>query len=211
MTSELEAARQQISAITEAKTVAEAELARVSQNASATSEELARVAQDGTSAKQRAEAAEQHATTLAQRLAEVEKIRAEEARRHLQLANQASESASAEEVAELQRQISAQAKAHEKAFNDLRAIAEQWVAHAKDLKERLAAANEKLLFLDSRSTGEVALIRKLSSELERFKPDSDLISRDTQQKLIGATMAERLSQKGYRYDPTTAVMSKVER
>jgi len=111
----------------------------------------------------------------------------------------------------LQRQISAQAKAHEKAFNELRTIAEQWVAHAKDLKGRLGSAQEKLLFIDSRSTGEVALIRKLSSELERLKPDSELISRDTQQKLIGATMAERLSQKGYRYDPATAVMSKVER
>jgi prophage DNA circulation protein len=148
---------------------------------------------------------------LAQRVAEVERARAEEARRNHQLAIQASESTTAEEVAELQRQISAQAKAHEKAFTELRTIAEQWVAHAKDLKERLGSANEKLLFIDSRSTGEVALIRKLSAELERLKPDSELISRDTQQKLIGATMAERLSQKGYRYDPTTAVMSKVER
>ncbi|RDK02730.1 chromosome partitioning protein ParA [Paraburkholderia lacunae] len=194
---QLEEAREQVSTMTAAKTAAIAELAQVWQDASA--------------AKERADAAEQRAETLALRVAEVEKARAEEARRSLQLANQAGESASAEKVAELQRQISAQAKAHEKAFNELRAIAEQWVAHAKDLKERLGSANEKLLFIDSRSTGEVALIRKLSSELERLKPDSELISRDAQQKLIGATMAERLSQKGYRYDPTTAAMSKVER
>jgi Chromosome segregation ATPases len=197
VTRELEAAREQVSAMTEAKAAAIAELAQVSQDAS--------------TAKERAEAAEQHAATLAQRLGEAEKARAEEARRSHQLALQAGDSAKAEEVAELQRQISAQAKAHEKAFNELRTIAEQWVEHAKDLKDRLASANEKLLFIDSRSTGEVALIRKLSSELERLKPDSELVSRDTQQKLIGATMAERLSQKGYRYDPTTAVMSKVER
>ncbi|WP_341316916.1 DNA-binding protein [Paraburkholderia sp. IMGN_8] len=194
---ELEEAREQVSAVTAEKTAAIAELAQVSQDASA--------------AKERADAAEQRAATLALRLAEVEKARAEEARRSHQLAIQAGKSATADEVAELQRQISAQAKAHEKAFNELRTIAEQWVAHAKDLKERLGSANEKLLFIDSRSTGEVALIRKLSSELERLKPDSELISRDTQQKLIGATMAERLSQKGYRYDPATAVMSKVER
>ncbi|MFP3566218.1 DNA-binding protein [Paraburkholderia sp. SIMBA_030] len=208
---ELEAAREQIGAMTEAKAVVSAELAQVSHDASVASAELARVSQDASAAKERAEAAEQHAATLEQRLVEVERARAEEARRSLQLANQAGKSATAEEVAELQRQISAQAKAHEKAFNELRTIAEQWVAHAKDLKERLGSANEKLLFIDSRSTGEVALIRKLSSELERLKPDSELISRDTQQKLIGATMAERLSQKGYRYDPATAVMSKVER
>lgn len=194
---ELEEARNQVGAMTEANTAATAKLAQVSQDASA--------------ARERAGAAEQRAATLQQRLAEAEKARAEEVQRGHQLGIRAGESAKAEDIAALQRQIAAQAKAHEKAFNELRTIAEQWVAHAKDLKERLGAANEKLLLIDSRSTGEVALIRKLSSEIERLKPDHELVSRDVQQKLIGATMADRLAQKGYRYDPATAVMSKVER
>jgi hypothetical protein len=59
-------------------------------------------------------------------------------------------------------------------------------------------------------TGEVALVRRLSSELERLKPDHELVSRDAQQKLISTTMTQQLAMKGYRYDPTTAVMSKVE-
>jgi hypothetical protein len=113
-------------------------------------------------------------------------------------------------VLALRRQLSAEAKAHEKAFNELRALAEQWVAHAKDLKQRLGSANERILFVDARSTGEVALLRRLSAELERLKPDHELASREAQQRLIGATMAERLAQKGYRYDPATAVISKVE-
>jgi 3-deoxy-D-manno-octulosonic-acid transferase len=110
----------------------------------------------------------------------------------------------------LQRQLSAQAKAHEKVLNDLRTNAEQWVAHARDLKQRLGQAGERLLFVDARSTGEVALVRRLASELERLKPDHELISRDAQQKLIGATMSLQLAQKGYRYDPATALMSKID-
>ena len=84
------------------------------------------------------------------------------------------------------------------------------LTYAKDVKERLDQANEKILFIDARSTGEVALLRRLSFELERLKPDHELIFREAQKKLIGATMAQQLAQKGYRYDPATAVMSKME-
>jgi hypothetical protein len=179
----------------------------------AKSAEVERWSQEAGAAAARAEAAAAEANESGARLAALEAER-DEARAALAAASHAArsdESTAAEEIAELKRQISAQAKAHEKAFNELRTIAEQWVAHAKDLKDRLGSAHDKLLFIDSRSTGEVALIRKLSSELERLKPDSELISRDAQQKLISATMTERLSQKGYQYDPATAVMSKVER
>lgn len=116
----------------------------------------------------------------------------------------------ADEIASLRRQMSTQAKAHEKAYSELHTLAEQWVAHAKELKQRLSATNQKVTFLDARSAAEVALLRRLSSELERLKPDHDLVSRDAQQKLISATLAERLEQKGYRYDPATAVISKIE-
>ena len=116
----------------------------------------------------------------------------------------------AEELASLQRQIAAQAKTHTKAYNELRANAEQWVTYAKDIKQRLDQANEKILFIDARSTGEVALLRRLSFELERLKPDHELVFREAQKKLIGATMTQQLAQKGYQYDPATAVMSKLE-
>jgi chromosome segregation ATPase len=185
---ELEEARKEINALADAKAAA--------------IDEAARVAQEASTARERADAAEQRAIGLEQRLAELNDARIKEVQR--------GESARADDVAVLQRQLSAEAKAHEKAFNELRALAEQWVEHAKDLKQRLGSANERILFVDARSTGEVALLRRLSSELERLKPDHDLASRDAQQKLIGETMAERLAQKGYRYDPATAVISKVE-
>jgi len=153
--------------------------------------ELARVSNDVNALRERAEAAEKNATDLAKRLVEKE---------------QGDES----ELASLQRQISAQAKAHSKAYNDLRANAEQWVTYAKDLRQRLDVANEKILFIDARSTGEVALMRRLAVELERLKPDHELVFRESQQKMIGDKMAQQLAQKGYRYDPATAVMSKIE-
>ncbi|SAK49581.1 Chromosome partition protein Smc [Caballeronia fortuita] len=153
--------------------------------------ELARVSNDVNALRQRAEAAEKNATELARRL--VEKEQGEES-----------------ELASLQRQVSAQAKAHSKAYDDLRANAEQWVTYAKDLRQRLDVANEKILFIDARSTGEVALMRRLAVELERLKPDHELVFREAQQKLIGDKMAQQLAQKGYRYDPATAVMSKIE-
>jgi chromosome segregation ATPase len=188
VTRELEETRKELSAMADAKAAA--------------IDEAVRVAQETAAATERADAAEQRAIGLEQRLAELNAARIQEVQRD--------ESAKVDEVAALRRQLSADAKAHEKAFNELRALAEQWVAHAKDLKQRLGSANEKILFVDARSTGEVALLRRLSAELERLKPDHELASRDAQQKLIGATMAERLAQKGYRYDPATAVISKVE-
>jgi chromosome segregation ATPase len=196
ITSELEAAREQIGILTEAKTAASAELAGVSQDVSA--------------AKDRADAAERHAAQLTQRVAELAEAASEEGQRGQHPGIRADGPESAEEVAALQRQLSAQAKAHEKAINDLRSNAQQWVTHAKDLKQRLGQAGERMLFVDARSTGEVALVRRLASELERLKPDHELISRDAQQKLIGATMSLQLAQKGYRYDPATAVMSKID-
>jgi hypothetical protein len=53
-------------------------------------------------------------------------------------------------------------------------------------------------------------MRRLAVELERLKPDHELVFREAQQKLIGDKMAQQLAQKGYRYDPATAVMSKIE-
>ena len=153
--------------------------------------DLARVSNDVNALRERAEAAEKNATDLAKRL--VEKEQSEES-----------------ETASLQRQVAAQAKAHSKAYDDLRANAEQWVTYAKDLRQRLDVANEKILFIDARSTGEVALMRRLAVELERMKPDHELVFREAQQKLIGDKMAQQLAQKGYRYDPATAVMSKIE-
>ena len=193
---ELDETREQLGTLTEAKVATSAELARVSQDASA--------------AKERADTAERYAAQLAQRLAELAEVAAQEGQGGPHPGVRADESENAEEVAALQRQISAQAKAHEKALNDLRTNAEQWVAHARDLKQRLGQAGERMLFVDARSTGEVALVRRLASELERLKPDHELISRDAQQKLIGATMSLQLAQKGYQYDPATAVMSKID-
>ncbi|WP_260853886.1 DNA-binding protein [Paraburkholderia sp. BCC1886] len=167
-------------------------------------------AQNAAAANERAASAEQRIVTLEQQLADLEQVRAQEAQHHHQLALQAGEAAKAEAQSELQRQLSAQTKAHEKAFGELRSVAEQWVEHAKELKTRLGSASEKLLYVDSRSAGEVALVRRLAAELERFKPDHELLSRDTQQQLVSTTMADRLAQKGYRYDPATAVMSKIE-
>lgn len=153
--------------------------------------ELARVSNEVNALRERAESAEKNATDLAKRL--VEKEQGDESER-----------------ASLERQIAAQAKAHSKAYDDLRANAEQWVTYAKDLRQRLDVANEKVLFIDARSTGEVALMRRLAVELERLKPDHELVLREAQQKLIGDKMTQQLAQKGYRYDPATAVMSKIE-
>ena len=196
ITGELDEARGRESAMTAAKMAASAELARVSQEASA--------------AKDRADAAEKHVAQLEQRLAAHEAADSTESQRARQVAMHASESAGAEDIDALQRQLAAQARAHEKAFDELRANAEQWAAHAKELKQRLGQAGEKILFIDARSTGEVALLRRLSSELERVKPDHELVSREMQQKLIGATMVQQLAQKGYRYNPATAIMSRVD-
>lgn len=195
---ELDASREHVGTLTAAAAAASAELTRLSQEAAA--------------AKERADAAEQHAAQLQQRIAErPHAAPAKHNRRHPQPGVKEDETDSAEEIAALQRQMAAQAKAHTKAFDELHANAEQWVAHARDLKQRLGLASERIIFIDARSTGEVVLVRRLASELERLKPDHELISRDTQQKLIGATMAQQLAQKGYRYDATTAVMSKIER
>jgi hypothetical protein len=177
----------------------------------ASSAELARVTQEASAARDRADAAEQHAAQLEQSLARArDDAAAKDALRDPQPDIEATGTATADEIAALQRQISQQAKAHEKAYNELRANAEQWVAHAKEVKQRLDLANEKILFIDARSAGEVALLRKLSLELERFKPDHELVFREAQKKLIDATIAQHLARQGYRYDPATAVMSKVE-
>ncbi|HWT35804.1 MAG TPA: chromosome partitioning protein ParA, partial [Paraburkholderia sp.] len=191
---ELDEARAQISAMSESQTAASAELARATQDAFA--------------AKERADAAEQRAAELAQSLAE--RPREPAAAKGAQAGEQPGGIDVAEEIASLQRQLAAQSKAHTKAYNDLRANADQWVTYAKDIKQRLEQANEKILFIDARSTGEVALLRRLSFELERLKPDHELVFREAQKKLIGATMAQQLAQKGYSYDPATAVMSKAE-
>jgi chromosome segregation ATPase len=196
ITDELDETRKQVSALSEAKTATGAELDRLSQDASA--------------ARERAEAAEQHAAELEQRLAEQADAVAKDDQPGGPAGTPSDGTESADDVVTLQRQISAQAKAHAKALSELRTNAEQWVAHAKELRQRLGQASEKILFIDARSTGEVALVRRLASELERVKPDHELIARDAQQRLIGATMAQQLAQKGYRYDPSTAVMSKVE-
>jgi chromosome segregation ATPase len=193
---ELVEARERVNALSHAKTDADAEFARLTQQASA--------------AQERAEAAEERAAELAQRIAKLNEARTADAQSDQEPEIQANGSDQADDVDVLQRQISAQAKVHAKAFGELRASAEQWVAHAKELKQRLGLASEKVLYIDARSTGEVALVRRLSSELERLKPDHELVSRDAQQKLISMTMAQQLAAKGYKYDPSTAVMSKVE-
>jgi len=196
---ELAAARDQLAAMSEA-------------NAAATAE-TTRLAQDASAATSRAQAAEQRVAELERQLAELEKAHAQQqgaSPEGLSADDESKEAVMADEIASLRRQMTSQAKAHEKAYAELRTLAEQWIAHAKELKQRLSATNQKVTFLDARSAAEVALLRRLSSELERLKPDHDLISRDAQQKFISATLAERLEQKGYRYDPATAVMSKIE-
>ncbi|WP_144137693.1 DNA-binding protein [Paraburkholderia sp. BCC1884] len=195
LTAELQEAQQRVSVATEAKTATSAELDRVSQEMSA--------------ARQRAELAEQRAAKLEQRVAALSEAVAKAEQRGQHPASAPVESENAEVIAALQRQIAAQAKSHAKALDEVRTNVEQWVTHAKDLKQRLGVAGEKILFIDARSTGEVALVRRLASELERLKPDHELVARETQQKLIGATMNQQLAQKGYRYDPSTAVMSKI--
>ncbi|WCM22834.1 DNA-binding protein [Paraburkholderia bryophila] len=218
LTQEHDHARQQLAALEDSRQAQSAELdasreqvGTLTAAAAAAGAELTRLSQEATAAKERADAAEQHATQLQQRIAERPHVAAKHNRRHPQPDVKEDETDSAEEIAALQRQMAAQAKAHTKAFDELHANAEQWVTHAKDLKQRLGLATERIIFIDARSTGEVVLVRRLSSELERLKPDHELISRDTQQKLIGATMAQQLAQKGYRYDAATAVMSKIER
>jgi chromosome segregation ATPase len=196
---ELAAARDQLAAMSEA-------------NAAATAE-TTRLAQDASAATSRAQAAEQRVAELERQLAELETAHAQQqgtSPEGLSADDESKEAVMADEIASLRRQMTSQAKAHEKAYAELRTLAEQWIAHAKELKQRLSATNQKVTFLDARSAAEVALLRRLSSELERLKPDHDLISRDAQQKFISATLAERLEQKGYRYDPATAVMSKIE-
>ncbi|WP_345816103.1 DNA-binding protein [Paraburkholderia sp. PREW-6R] len=198
---ELEEARQQIVTLNEAK--------------AATAEELARAVQEASAAQARVEKGDQYAAILEQRLADQSRanqgrLRAEEAQHHPQANSGSANTAASEEVAALQRQLAAQAKAYEKALHDLRANAEQWVAHSRELKQRLGVASEKVLFVDARSNAEVALLRRLSSELERLKPDHELVSRDIQQKMIYSTMSERLAQRGYRYDPATSTLSKLE-
>ncbi|MFL6702331.1 MAG: DNA-binding protein [Paraburkholderia graminis] len=196
---ELAAAREQLAAMSEA-------------NAAATAE-TTRLAQDASAATSRAQAAEQRVAELERQLAELETAHAQQqgaSPEGLSADDESKEAVMADEIASLRRQMTSQAKAHEKAYGELRTLAEQWIAHAKELKQRLSATNQKVTFLDARSAAEVALLRRLSSELERLKPDHDLISRDAQQKFISATLAERLEQKGYRYDPATAVMSKIE-
>ncbi|MFM0691547.1 DNA-binding protein [Paraburkholderia graminis] len=196
---ELAAAREQLAAMSEA-------------NAAATAE-TTRLAQDASAATSRAQAAEQRVAELERQLAELETAHAQQqgtSPEGLSADDESKEAVMADEIASLRRQMTSQAKAHEKAYAELRTLAEQWIAHAKELKQRLSATNQKVTFLDARSAAEVALLRRLSSELERLKPDHDLISRDAQQKFISATLAERLEQKGYRYDPATAVMSKIE-
>jgi chromosome segregation ATPase len=173
--------------------------------------ELTRVAQEAVAARERADAAELHAAELEHRLAKQEHADAAlKSAFSREVEIRATGGANADDVVALQRQVTAQAKAHEKAYGDLRIKAEQWVSHAKDLKQRLELANEKILFIDARSIGEVALMRKLSFELERLKPDHELVFREAQQRLIGEKMAQHLAQRGYRYDPATAVISKVK-
>jgi len=197
---ELAAARDQLATMSEA-------------NAAATAE-TTRLAQDASAATSRAQAAEQRVAELERQLADLETAHAQQQGASPEGLSadhdESKEAVMADEIASLRRQITSQAKVHEKAYGELRTLAEQWIAHAKELKQRLSATNQKVTFLDARSAAEVALLRRLSSELERLKPDHDLISRDAQQKFISATLAERLEQKGYRYDPATAVMSKIE-
>ncbi|MFM0053579.1 DNA-binding protein [Caballeronia grimmiae] len=198
ITRELDEARAQLHAAHEEKSAAQAELARVSQ--------------DATAAATRADEAQQQAARLAEQLAERENSEAamrDELRDH-KIALQTAGAAKEEELAALQRRISTQAQTHAKAYDELRSNAEQWVTYARDLKQRLDVANEKILFIDARSTGEVALLRRLSTELERLKPDHELVLREAQQRVIGDKIAQQLAQKGYRYDPATAVMSKIE-
>ncbi|WP_336599715.1 hypothetical protein [Paraburkholderia bengalensis] len=190
VTQELDAARKQIDALNDAQAAGNAELARATQDALA--------------AKARADEAERRAQELSESLAQRASAHASSKE------GQPDATDVAEEIAAMQRQLAAQSKAHTKAYNDLRANAEQWVTYAKDIKQRLDQANEKILFIDARSTGEAALLRRLSFELERLKPDHELVFREAQKKLIGATMAQQLAQKGYKYDPATAVMSKEE-
>lgn len=188
---EASAQRDQVSRLNGELVEARAQVSRVTEEKAAESAELTRVSNEVNGMRERAEAAEKNATDLAKRL--VEKEQSEES-----------------ELASLQRQISTQAKANSKAYDELRGNAEQWVTYAKDLRQRLDVANEKILFIDARSTGEVALMRRLAVELERLKPDHELVFREAQQKLIGDKMSQQLAQKGYRYDPATAVMSKID-
>ncbi|WP_244830139.1 MULTISPECIES: DNA-binding protein [unclassified Caballeronia] len=195
---ELEAARSQISALNEQKDAASADAAQR--------------AQDAAAARERAENAEQQAALLQERLAEQEQREADARSTHAsqRMELEARGVAVEGEIAALQRQITTQAKDHTKAYDKLRTQAEEWVSYAKDLKQRLDGANEKLLFIDARSTGEVALMRRLALELERLKPDHELVLREAQQRVIGDKMVQQLAQKGYRYDPATSAISKIE-
>ncbi len=187
LTQDLAAARDEANAARERVAQLEQQLAERTQSDSAAQEQLARLTQDTTAARDEASIAHERAAQLEQHVAENEDHRTQHAA--LQTRNSASE----QEVITLQRQISTQAK-----------------TYAKDLKQRLDIANEKMVFIDARSTGEVALLRRLSSELERLKPDHELVFREVQQKLIGDKMSQQLAQKGYCYDPFTAVMAKIE-
>jgi chromosome segregation ATPase len=190
----------------------EQQLADHATGQTASQEESARLAQDAQTARDEASAAAERARQLEQQLAERESAgdAEKESLRQEHLSVQARVAATEEEIGSLQSQISNQAKTHAKAYDELRTNAEQWVTYAKDLKRRLDIATEKMVFIDARSTGEVALLRRLASELERVKPDHELVFREAQQKLIGDKMTQQLAQKGYRYDPATAVMSKIE-
>ena len=173
---ELEAAREQIGGLVEAKAAASAELAQVSQDVSA--------------AKERADAAELRATQLEQRLVEVEQAKAAEAERWSQEVSAASsrvEAATAQaseslarvgaleaELGEAREQISAVTAAKTAAVAELAQVS----LDVSAAKERADAAEQRATQLELRL---VEVEQAKAAEAERWS--RKLVQLDRVQKL----------------------------
>lgn len=91
---------------------------------------------------------------------------------------------------------------------DSEAAISEWAAYCKQLEERLARAEEKIIFLDAQIDGEAALRRQLDAELRRVAPTHPLLERRLQQDVKANAIGEALRQRGYEYDVETFRVSR---
>ncbi|MEK6292226.1 MAG: hypothetical protein V4793_12720, partial [Paraburkholderia tropica] len=227
--SELQNVQTQVASLTEERDAGATEIARLSATVTEAQERAAELSQLAENAAAEAaanaeaiakaeqavkDAQEAHEALQAQAQAQAEEAQAEEAQAAASAPQEApqaaqQDTAAIEALETLKAQFTQEAQTHAAAINEARDNLKKWADYANGLKQQLIQSNEQMMLIHARGVGEASLSRRLAGELSQLKPDHELLRKEFQQRVIVEAISAQLEAQGYRYDASTAAVTKL--
>lgn len=84
--------------------------------------------------------------------------------------------------------------------NDAVSATHEWEAYSSKLQSKLQKTEINYVKAESGRIGFAHLFKTVVEELRRVDPSNQLLQRENQLRIIGAKMAEKAAEMGYRYD-----------